>query len=350
MWAKTLTILAWAAASYAALLAAGASGAAWLALPLAVSLGLALACVGFSIMHDGNHGSQSDDARLNWLTGAALDALGASSWYWRQKHNVIHHTYTNVDGVDDDIALRPFFRLTPQQRRFWFHRYQHLYWLPLFLLFTTKWILVDDFVAFVRGKIGDHPVARPRGLDLVQFLLGKLSFLTWAVTVPLLFVSPATYAAGYLVVFGVTGVTLGLTFQLAHAVEGAAFYARPDDRTLPEPFVEHQLATTVDFARGNRLLTWYVGGLNHQVEHHLFPKVGHRHYPAIAAIVREVCARHGIAPLDQPTLWSAFLAHIRFMRRMGLPEAADAGQSPVGPNTTTTDSRPAAPFVSSRAS
>lgn len=291
----------------------------WVAAPLAVSLGLAMACIGFSIMHDGNHGSHSSSRRLNALVGGTLDMLGGSSWMWRHKHNVIHHTYTNVDDVDDDIALRPFFRLTEGQARYWFHRWQYLYWLPLFLLFTTKWILVDDFVALARGKIGDHPVVRPRGWDLAQLLLGKVSFLLWGVIIPLQFVSPTTYLIGYMLVFGPMGVTLGLTFQLAHVVEGAAFRTVPVGGVLPDAFVEHQLATTVDFARSNRLVTWYVGGLNFQVEHHLFPKVGHQHYPAIAGIVREVCARHGIVPLEHATVWQAICAHIRFMRRLGRP-------------------------------
>jgi linoleoyl-CoA desaturase len=317
-WLKTGVILGWAVASWVLMLAFATTP--WAAVPLCVSLGLAMACIGFSIMHDGNHDSHSTSPRLNAFVGATLDLLGASSWIWRHKHNVVHHTFTNVDGVDDDIALRPFFRLTEGQTRYWFHRWQHLYWLPLFLFFTTKWILIDDFVTLARGRLGELPIVRPRGWDLAQLLLGKVSFLLWAVILPLMVVSPASYVVGYALVFGVTGVTLGLTFQLAHAVEGAAFHPRPAaGGVLPDAFVEHQLATTVDFARTNRLVTWYVGGLNHQVEHHLFPKIGHQHYPAIATIVREVCARHGIVPLEHATVWSAFCAHIRYMRRLGRP-------------------------------
>lgn len=321
MWIKTGVILAWAVSSYLLLVLWSASW--WTAAPLACSLGLALAGIGFCIMHDGNHGAYSRRGWVNRLVGGALDMLGGSSYVWRQKHNVLHHTYTNIDGVDDDIELRPFFRLTEGQGRYWFHRFQHLYWVPLFAFFTTKWILVDDFVALARGKVGHHPMRRPRGLDLAQLLAGKLSFVLWAIVVPLQFVPVVPYLVGYVVVSTVLGITMGLVFQLAHAVEGVTFMDRVE--STPTPWLEHQLATTADFARGNPVLTWYLGGLNHQVEHHLFARVSHVHYPALAEIVREVCREHGITPHDHPTMLAALRAHLRHLRRLG---AAPAGPAP----------------------
>ncbi len=322
MWGKTLAILLWAGSSYLLLLLWATSW--WSAAPLAVSLGLALAAAGFCVMHDGNHGSYGRRRLVNLAAGGVLDLLGGSSYVWKHKHNVLHHTYTNVDGVDDDIELRPFFRLADSQPLRWMHRFQFLYWVPLFALFTTKWILVDDFVALARGKVGRHRMKRPRGLDLAQLLAGKVSFLVWGVTVPLLFVPLVPYLLGYLLVSTVWGVTMGLVFQLAHASEDATFVANPPaGGALERPWVEHQLATTVDFACGNRLLSWYVGGLNFQVEHHLFPRISHRHYPALAPLVREVCRAHGITPHEHPTLWSAVRAHLEFLRRMGRPTAAE---------------------------
>lgn len=311
MWTKTLVILAWALASYVLLLFVATSW--WTAAPLAVSLGLALAGVGFSVMHDANHGSYSTGRGLNRAAAATLDLMGGSSYLWRHKHNVLHHTYTNVEGMDDDIELRPFFRLTDGQRRFWFHRFQHLYWVPLFVFFTTKWILIDDFVALARGATGRHRFPRPPLGDLLQLLAGKLSFVTWAIVLPLLVVPLGPYLLGYVLVSAVWGLTLGTVFQLAHAVEGVRFVRAP----LTLPWVEHQVATTCDFARGHRLLTWYVGGLNFQLEHHLFPRIGHRHYPALAAIVRAVCARHGVAVHEHATLLGALRGHVRHLVHMG---------------------------------
>jgi linoleoyl-CoA desaturase len=318
MWMKTLVIGAWLVTSYLLLLFVASTW--WAAGLLCASLGLAIAGVGFSVMHDANHGSYSASKRLNKLAAATIDLVGGSSFMWRHKHNVLHHTYTNVHGMDDDIELRPFLRLTVDQRRFWFHRFQWFYWVPLFVFFTTKWWFVDDFVALIKGKTGKHPFPRPRGWDLAQLFGGKLFFIAWGVVLPLTIFPWQQYLAGYVVVSAVCGITLGTVFQLAHAVDNVTFTRAP----LELSWVEHQVATTTDFARDRRLLTWYVGGLNFQVEHHLFPRVGHRHYPALAPIVREVCARHGVAINDHASVTSALRSHLRFLARMGAPTAPTA--------------------------
>lgn len=328
MWLKTATILAWAATSYLLLVLWASSW--WTAVPLACSLGLALAGIGFCVMHDGNHGAYSRRGWVNRLMGGVIDMMGGSSYVWKQKHNVLHHTFTNIDGVDDDIELRPFFRLTEGQGRSWFHRFQHLYWVPLFAFFTTKWILLDDFVAVARGVVGHHPMRRPRGLDLAQLLAGKVSFILWGIVLPLQFVPLVPYLVGYVLVCTVWGVTMGLVFQLAHAVEGVTFMDRAE--AAPTPWVEHQLATTADFARSNPVLTWYLGGLNHQVEHHLFARICHVHYPALATIVRDVCQKHGITPHDHPTMLGALRAHLRHLRRLGAPpRSTPALSEPLAP-------------------
>src|SRR5690606_36417375 len=114
------------------------------------------------------------------------------------------------------------------------------------------------------------------------------------------------------------GLILGLIFQLAHCGEGSAF-PEPDARThrVASGWAAHQVATTADLAPGNRLLTWYVGGLNFQIEHHLFPQVCHVHYPRLAGIVREVCGELGVRYTSHPSLRAALAAHGRLLRRMG---------------------------------
>ncbi|HBP22683.1 MAG TPA: acyl-CoA desaturase [Planctomycetes bacterium] len=323
MLAKTALIFAWALASYALLLGWAATWA--VAAPLSVSLGLALAAIGFSVMHDGGHRSYSRNSKTNRWAALALDFLGGSSYVWRFKHNVLHHSYPNVEGADDDIEFLPFLRLSPGQPRYWFHRFQFLYWPFLLLFLAPKWIFLDDFVAVARGEVGGHPLPRLGSKDWVTLFLGKLCFALWAIALPLLFLEPLPYLIGSAIVFGVQGFTLGLVFQLAHAVEGASFFPPAASDTLP--WAEHQLATTVDFARKNPLLSWFVGGLNFQIEHHLFPQISHRHYPALAEVVREVCERHQIRVLEQPTLGGALAAHVRHLYQLGCPlEAADSTQ------------------------
>jgi linoleoyl-CoA desaturase len=329
---KAAAILGWTIGSYALLLFVATSW--WSAVPLAVSLGLALPAVGFNVMHDANHGSYSRLRLVNAAAAATLDLMGGSSYLWRYKHNVLHHTFTNVDGFDDDIDLHPMVRLSEGQPRYWFHRFQVLYWVPLFVFFIPKWTLMDDFVTLARGKVGRHPVRRPRGAQLALLVAGKIFYYGWAVVVPLLVVPVTDYLGVAAIVYSVWGLTIGLVATFAHTLDHVAFVRaehgpRPH---VPQAWVEHQLATTSDFARDNRLVSWFVGGLNFQVEHHLFPRVSHVHYRALAPIVREVCRRHGVSVHDQPTVRAALGSHLTFMIRMGSGRSR-AGEPPGVPET-----------------
>lgn len=320
MLAKTAWLGLWIVGSYLLLLLVANSW--WTAVPLAISLGLGLAGAGFCVMHDGGHGAYSRKKWVNSLMARTLDLMGGSSYFWNQKHNVVHHSFTNVDGIDDDIDSRPFVRMGPTQPRYWFHRWQHWYVLPLVgLFFIPKWGFIDDFVSWIRGKLGSHAIPRPGFSDGLVLLLGKASLVTWSLVIPLLLHPVLPVLVCYLVMAATWGITLALVFQLAHAVEGTAFEALPPPgQRLQRSFFEHQLATTANFSPRSRVLTWYTGGLNYQVEHHLFPKICHLHYPAIAPIVREVCRERGLPYHSNDTLWQALQAHLRFMVRMGRPD------------------------------
>lgn len=317
MHAKTAIILAWFGASYGSLLAwGGASG--WLASALTSSLALATAGIGFAIMHDANHGAYSRSAAVNGAWGHAVDLIGGSSYVWRFKHNVQHHTYANIDGMDADIDAGPLLRLAPSQPLRAFHRFQHLYAWPLYGVLALKWWLVDDVVDLVRGRIGPVAFRRPTGLGLAALLAGKLAFFGWALVVPALVFRSAWVAPFFLLGAGVLGLVLSTVFQLAHAVPQARFHAaRPGDQRMPTGWAEHQVRATADFAPRNRVLSWYVGGLNFQVEHHLFPEVCHVHYPALARIVEKACGEHGVPYRVQPSLRAAVAQHFRHLRALG---------------------------------
>jgi linoleoyl-CoA desaturase len=170
----------------------------------------------------------------------------------------------------------------------------------------------------VRGRIGQLPFPRPRGRELAAFVAGKAVFLTWAVVVPVLVFRSGWVALLFLLGAFTLGVVLSTVFQLAHVVPEAAFHAAdPAGRWMPTGWAEHQVRATVDFAPSNRLLGWYVGGLNFQVEHHLFPDVCHVHYPALAGCVEATCLAHGVPYRTQPTLRAAVAAHYRFLRALG---------------------------------
>jgi linoleoyl-CoA desaturase len=318
MWAKTVVLLLWFGASYALLVFAASTW--WQGALLALSLGLAMAGIGFAIQHDANHGAYSTHGAVNRLMGMTLDMLGASSYLWRFKHNVSHHTYTNLAGADDDIDIGPLARLSPAQPRRRLHRAQQFYLWALYGFLIPKWHFVYDFKNVARGRIARNRFPRPRGWSLVELIGGKVVFFGWALVVPALFHPLWVVVLFYAGTSFLLGLVLSVVFQLAHCVEEAEFPTPPPQaERLRDAWAVHQVRTTVDFARGNRLLTWYVGGLNFQIEHHLFPRICHVHYPRIAGIVEATCAELGVGYTAHRSLGGAVSSHWRWLRRMGSP-------------------------------
>jgi linoleoyl-CoA desaturase len=314
---KVVFILAWFVASYVLLVFFART--AWQAIPLALSLALAAAAVGMNVQHDANHGAFPRGRRLRRALGYTLDLLGGSSYVWRYKHNRDHHRFTNVAGADSDIDLRPYARVAPDHPRRWVHRFQHVYLWALYALLPFSLQFVADYVSVARGRIAANPFPRPRGGALVAFVGGKvLAFALW-LGVPLLLHPPLTVLLGFALVSGTLGVVLSVVFQLAHATGLAAFPTPRDDGGLGHGWLEHELRTTANFAQGNRALTWFLGGLNHQVEHHLFPGVPHVHYPALARLLRPACASLGLPYLAHGTFRAAVAAHYRWLRQLGRP-------------------------------
>jgi len=313
---KSAIILATFAASYVLLVFV--AQAWWQALPLAALLGLAAAGIGFNIQHDGGHGAYSDYPWVNKLMALTLDLMGGSSYLWHHKHGVIHHTYVNITGHDADIDLGVLGRLTPHQKRLPFHRWQHLYLWPLYGLLAVKWHLYDDFREVTIGRISGNRIPRPRGWDLVIFLAGKAVFLSLALGVPLLVHPLWVVVLFYGVAAVVGGIVLSLVFQLAHCVEQAQFpLPRDDNGRIDKPWAVHQVETTVDFARQSRVASWLLGGLNFQIEHHLFPRVCHVNYPAISTLVEQTCREFGVRHAEHRSFWAGIASHFRWLRRMG---------------------------------
>ena len=297
--------------------------------PCLAGLVLGAILTGFCVQHDANHGAYFRSRRLNRLLGWTADTvLGISSYAWRVKHNVAHHTYTNVDGYDDDIAQTPFAKFTPSQRPRPWYRFQHYYVWPLYTLMGVRWQTVGDLAALVRGRIGRSALRFPRGWDLVGLVGGKAIFVGWALVVPLLVYPWWAVLAGYAGFTMVLGLVMATTFQLAHCVEEASFASTEEMLAEKHVWAVHEVETTVDFCPRNRVLTWMLGGLNFQIEHHLFPGVRHTHYPEIARIVRRNCDRYGVRYTAQPSLRAALRSHflhLRAMGRLGLPVTLEMG-------------------------
>jgi linoleoyl-CoA desaturase len=329
MYFKTATILAWFFGSYFLLLFAASSW--WTVLPLTVVLGLAIAAIGFNIQHDGAHRAYSNHQWVNRIMALTLDMMGGSSYLWDWKHNSIHHTYPNIEGHDDDINLGFLGRLSPQQRRLKIHRFQGVYLWLLYGFMAIKWHLIDDFYQVSIGRIGTHKIPRPKGKDLVVFIAGKVVFFLLAFGIPMMLHRWYEVLFVYVTAAFVSGVVLSVVFQLAHCVGEADFpvpvpVAGGGER-MQTDWAVHQVQTTVDFARGNPIICWFVGGLNFQIEHHLFHKICHVHYPALSKVVEEVCQEFGIRYAAHRTLFSAVASHFRWLVEMGRPPAL-ANQMP----------------------
>ncbi len=290
----------------------------WIAIPECVIFGGLTSAIGFNVMHDGAHGSFSQSDILNKLAGFSLNFLGASAIMWKMKHNIIHHTYTNIDGVDDDIEARPWLRFTETQEKLKMHRFQHLYFWFLYTLLHLAWIFVTDYKKYFTRKIGTVELKKFNIQEHISFWAAKLIYAFMFIALPIYLLGFTTWLIGFLVFTMVTGFVISIVFQLAHTVEHTEF-PLPSEVTgkIENEWAIHQVATTANFATGNKLISWLVGGLNFQIEHHLFPKISHVHYPAISKIIRKTCSEYGINYIEFPRMRQAILSHVAYLRRLG---------------------------------
>ncbi|CAN5745572.1 acyl-CoA desaturase [soil metagenome] len=289
------------------------------ALLLWAALGYSLSCIGFSVMHDANHGSYSPNSKLNDFLGLSLNLLGASSYFWKQKHNIIHHTYTNVDGIDDDIAKSPVIRQCETQKWVPAHKVQHIYLPFVYSLSTIFWIYVMDFTKYFSRKIYTTEAWKMSTKNHIIFWATKINYAIVFIAIPIWVLGWQGWLAGYLVMNIVMGLVLSLVFQLAHVVENTEFEHIGLDETkhIDTAWAEFQIRTTSNFAMNNKFISWFVGGLNFQVEHHLFPKVSHIHYPALSKIVEQKCKEFNLPYNYYPTLSAALASHFRTMKQLG---------------------------------
>jgi linoleoyl-CoA desaturase len=237
---------------------------------------------------------------------------------WNMKHNVIHHAYTNVEGVDDDINAGPLLRLAESQRRYRVHRYQHIYFGMLYSFLYIYWIFAADYIKYFSKRIGPVPLKKMSIGDHISFWGFKIFHYFLFIGVPVYMLGFMPWLIGFLVFSLLAGFVLSIVFQLAHTVEHTAFPGVNEETgRLEDEWAIHQLKTTANFATRNKVISWFVGGLNFQVEHHLFPKISHIHYPAISEIIRKACAEYGIPYIEYPKMRMAVLSHVNHLKHLG---------------------------------
>jgi linoleoyl-CoA desaturase len=283
-----------------------------------VLLGCVVAAIGFNVMHDGAHGSFSKYRWVNHLAAFSLNILGGNSFMWNMKHNVIHHAYTNVDGIDDDIDIQPWMRMSKTQKRYRMHKYQHLYFWFFYSLLYLFWIFLLDYQKYFKSKVGTMQLKKMTLADHFIFWGFKFIHAFLFIGLPIYMIGFTHWLIGFAIFTAVAGFVLSLVFQLAHTVEHTAFpVANAETGKLEDEWAVHQIKTTANFATRNKLVSWLVGGLNFQIEHHLFPKISHIHYPAISKIIRQACQEYGIVYIEYPRVHLAVASHLAFLRQMG---------------------------------
>jgi len=290
----------------------------WIAIPEAVLFGLLTAAIGFNVMHDGAHGSFSKYKFLNKAAGASLNFLGGSAIMWNMKHNIIHHTYTNIDGIDDDIEARPWLRFASTQKKLKMHKFQQYYFWFLYALLHLMWIFLSDYQKYFTRKIGAVELRKMTPYEHFSFWVAKLVYLFMFVVLPIMLLGFTTWIVGFLLITMVTGFAISIVFQLAHTVEHTEFPLPSEDTgKIENEWAIHQIHTTANFATKNKTISWLLGGLNFQIEHHLFPRISHIHYPAISKIIKKTCGEYGINYIEFPKMGQAIISHIHYLRRLG---------------------------------
>ncbi len=291
---------------------------AWLAALECVLMGGFTAAIGFNVMHDGGHGSFSKNKMVNKLAAFSVNFLGASHIMWKMKHNIIHHTYTNIDGVDDDIEIKPFLRMCSTQKRHSLHRFQHYYVWFLYTLLHLIWVFQTDYKKYFSKKIGSVALTKMSMQQHIGFWGAKVGYAVLFMVIPIIKLGFFKWLIGFLIVSMVTGFVISIVFQLAHTVEHLEFPV-PEVLTqkIENEWAIHQVQTTANFATKNKFLSWLVGGLNFQIEHHLFPKISHIHYPAISKIIKQTCADFNIQYVEFKKMRHAVISHAMYLRRMG---------------------------------
>jgi linoleoyl-CoA desaturase len=281
-------------------------------------LGFFFAMVAVNIGHDAIHASYSKNKWVNKLLSHTFNINGASAYMWTKMHNTAHHTYTNVDGYDEDIESLPIIRMSPKKELKWIHRFQHFYAVWFYGLATLSWVLIKDYVKFFKNSVGNFSDEKHPTKEYFYLFFYKLLNYSIFIVIPFLVIDLPWYhiLLGFLLMHYVAGFTVAIIFMLAHVVEKAHFIDPDETGQLEHSWTVHQLYTTVNFSTDSWMAAFLTGGLNSQVEHHLYPNICSVHYPEISKIVRKTAHEFG-HPYLESSFTEAVFSHFRFLKKMG---------------------------------
>jgi len=292
----------------------------WAMFGMAVALGMVSSFVGFNVCHDAIHGAFSTNKTVNKVLGAIFYLLGANPYVWSISHNLVHHNFTNIAGHDEDIDIAPgLIRITPEEPVKSIQRFQHFYAFPLYGLASLSWLFRKDFKKFFQKNLGPFENNHPK-IEYFNLFFYKALYIVLFIVLPLIVLDVTWYQFlfGFLALHFAQGLTMGLVFQLAHVVEGTDFPLPNDSGDIEENWAEHQMRTTANFSTQSPVAAFFLGGLNRQIEHHLFPTVCHIHYPEIGKILKETAAEFNIPYIENPTFIGAMRSHYRILKKFAM--------------------------------
>jgi len=308
---KITVVLLWISLSYYGLVFT--RGEIFYKLLLSLSLALAVPAVLFNMTHDANHFSISKHKLINTIFCFSADLIGVSSTIWRIFHNR-HHRNPNVFGLDFDLDQGYLLRFSPYQEKHWFHAYQVFYSWFLFPFILIRRNFIKDFSCLTKILREEKGVITK--IDLCTIFIGKLTFFSLAFILPSFYYSIPVVLLFYFLIYSVAGIIISVTFILTHINDKVVFSSASNVTKSNSDFID-QIATSVDFSRNNPVLRWYLGGLNFQTEHHLFPHICHIHYPAISKIVEKTCTQFNIQYKSNNTLYEAVTSYCRWLNYLG---------------------------------
>ena len=298
----------------------------WVHLLLTIVMGIGMAGLGMNVMHDGNHGSYSNKKWVNKIMGGTIYVLAGNVYNWQVQHNVLHHTYTNIPGHDEDLEAGRIIRFTKNAQWYSFHRFQHYYSVFLYGLLTFNWAITTDFKQmkdYIKRKLSYGEPKSPKILWTTLIITKIIYVAIWIVLPIVIGIVWWKLLIGFFVMHYTAGLILSIIFQLAHVVEETENPSPNELGEMENTWAIHQLFTTTNFAPKNWLVNWYTGGLNHQIEHHIFPHISHIHYSKIAKIVRETAQECNLPYYEYKTMRSAVIAHFKHLKELGMnPEMA----------------------------
>lgn len=299
----------------------------WIAVILCIIMGIGTAGIGMAVMHGAAHGSYSNKEWINNLFASTMYALGGNVYTWKVQHNILHHTFTNINEYDQDIASKGPIRLCEHAPVHKIHRYQYIHAFFFYGLMTIFKVFKDFFQMAEFNREGYARQYQTNStMVYLKMVAVKLTYFAIIIGLPIL-LTPFTWwqvVIGFVIMHWTTGLILGTVFQLAHVVEGLDMPLPDKSGVIDSDWAVHELHTTSDFARNNLFLNWYVGGLNFQIEHHLFPHICHIHYRKIAPIVEKTAIEHGLSYNLKPTFFAALKSHVRRLKELGRPVVSAA--------------------------